>query len=88
LKGRAWSGAAGGAGKSIEAGEHLGEGEGLDEVVVGSRVEASDDVVFSVACSDHEDERASICRAKDECDVDAVAAWQTEIKEDGIEVVT
>lgn len=67
-----------------EGGREHGEGEGFDEVVVGSGVEAGDDVDLIAAGGEDDDEQAGELPAQSAGEVDAVGVGQAEVQESDV----
>ena len=68
----------------MNAGEQLGEGERLGEIVVGSRVESGHPIGQRVARGEHEDGRVDTSGAQIATDGDAVLPGQEPVEDDGI----
>lgn len=71
------------AGDGSEPGVKFGEGEGLDEVVIGSGVESGDSIFDGVAGGEHEDGGCIAHVAEGLADLDPVFDWDHEIEDDG-----
>lgn len=67
-----------------EAGEQDGEAEGFDEVVVGSAVEAGDDVDVVGACGEDDDQQVGEAGPQGAGGVDAARVGQAEVKDEGV----
>jgi hypothetical protein len=72
------------AGERPQPREQLGEGERLGQVVVGAAVQAGDPVVDAVARGQHEDRRPHAGLPQLPADVEAVAAGQHHVQQDGV----
>ena len=68
-----------------EAGQQLGEGKRLHQIVVGARVEPVHTVLDAVARRDHQHRRAQAAPPQGRQDLDAVPAGQTQVQEDHVE---
>ena len=70
-----------------QAGEQLAQREGLDQVVVGARVEAGHAVVDRVARGEHQHRRAVAGLAHAPADLEAVDVRHGDVEHDGIELL-
>ena len=70
-----------------QPGEQLAQREGLDQVVVGARVEAGHAVVDRVARGEHQDRRTVAGLAHAPADLEAVDVRHGDVKHDGIELL-
>ena len=65
-----------------DPGQQLGQPEGLDEVVVGARVEAGDDVELLVTRGEDQDGQVRAGVSQSAADVDSVHVRQPEVEHD------
>ena len=74
------------ANKRSQAGDELGEGEGLRQVVVSTCGEASEPVGELVTCSEKDHRRADSMRAKRLYDVTSVGIGQADVDDEYVRV--
>ena len=72
------------AGQRPQPGDHLAEGEGLDQVVVRTSIEAGDTIVDRVARGEHQDRALDAPIAKAAGDLEAVQPGQHDVEDDGV----
>jgi hypothetical protein len=72
--------------EGAEAGEQLVEGEGLRQVVVGSRIEPAHAILDRVTRGQHQDRRPDPVLAEPAADVEAVDARQHHVEDDRVVV--
>jgi hypothetical protein len=77
----------GAAGESAQAGGQLVVGEGLDEVVVGTRIEPDNAVVDRVSGGQHEDRQIAPFAADAAGDLEARDVGQADVEDDDIDAV-
>ncbi len=70
-----------------DAGGQLGEGEGLDQVVIGASIKEVDLVVDVPECADDDDREFGMTDPNGLEHVDALAVRQDQVEQDEIEVV-
>ena len=74
------------ADEGTQAGEQLGEGERLDQVIVGAAVEAGDPIVEGAARGQHQDRRPDAVAAQAPAGLEAVDPGQHHVEDDGVVV--
>ena len=70
--------------EGAEAGQQLRQGEGLDQVVVGARIESLDPVVDGVAGRQHQHRRVVAGAAHAAADGQAVEVGQPEVEDERV----
>jgi len=74
----------GAASDGTETGEEDGEGERFDEIIVGARIEAGDDVGRGITGGEHEDGSVILGGAEAASDFDAIDTGHHDVEDDGI----
>src|SRR5262245_15182735 len=67
-----------------DTGDQLFGREGLDEIVIGTGIEALDTIPDAVACGQHQNRQPTACAANGFYELQAVAIGQAEIEDDRI----